>query len=136
MKKKALTLRKKSIWAPVVYMSVLLAKEQRCVNKVNCFLRASKTLWLLGAPTPTASKRATGGRPPCANGIQTWTPFIPEIRKFRLKGVVTQIEPYGEIYQTIGQCILCNCNPAANKQYVNKARGEQTCLYKLCQAVS
>ena len=58
------------------------------------------------------------------------------IRKFRLQGVVTQIEPYGEIYQTIGQCILSNCNPAANKQYVNKARGEQTCLYKLCQAVS
>ena len=22
---------------------------------------------------------ATSGRPPCANGIQTWTPFIPEI---------------------------------------------------------
>ena len=57
-------------------------------------------------------------------------------RKFRLQGVVTQIEPYGEIYQTIGQCILSNCNPAANKQYVNKARVEQTCLYKLCQAVS
>ena len=51
-------------------------------------------------------------------------------RKFRLKGVVTQVEPYGEIYQTIGQCILSNCNPAANKQYVNKVRGEQTCLYQ------
>ena len=58
------------------------------------------------------------------------------IREFRLQGVVTQIEPYGEIYQTIGQCILSNCNLAANKQYVNKASGEQTCLYKLCQAVS
>ena len=89
----------------VCHGQMALHTKKRVKKKVNCFLKTeilfiwnhsfeaqiglrmylrgstSSGLIILAAPTSLAEMAvcATGGRPQCTNGIQTWTPYVPEI---------------------------------------------------------